>query len=92
MNQFTTISQLGVQAAQRGDLNLAETYFRDAAALQGEPPEAVFNLCKLLQMQGRNKEVVRVFQDKTTTKDYSQIHPQLLLTTSQAAISAGIDR
>ena len=89
MNQFTTISQLGVQAAQRGDLNLAETYFRDAAALQGEPPEAVFNLCKLLQMQGRNKEVVRVFQDKTTAKDYSRIHPQLLLTTSQAAISAG---
>lgn len=89
MSNFAAISKLGVQAAQLGNMQLAERYFRQAAELEGEPPEAIFNLCRLLHMQGKNQTVVDTFRKKISKKDYSRVHPQLLLITSQSAISSG---
>ena len=87
MSDFATTSKLGVQAAQSGDMLLAEKYFRQAAELKGEPPEAIFNLCRLLHMQGRNQDVVKTFLNKVSPKEYQNIHPQLLLIASQSAQS-----
>ena len=89
MSNFATISKLGVQAAQAGNMQLAEKYFKQAAELEGEPPEAIFNLCRLLHMQGKNQTVVDTFKKRIATKDYARVHPQLLLITSQSAISSG---
>ena len=68
---------------------LAEKYFRQAAELTGEPPEAIFNLCRLLQMQGRNEDVVKTFLNKISPKDYQNVHPQLLLIASLSAKDCG---
>ncbi len=87
MSNFLAISKLGVQAAQSGDLVTAEKYFRQAADMKGEPPEAIFNLCRLLNMQGRHKDVVQSFAKRIKSKDYINIHPQLLLIASQSAQS-----
>ena len=87
MSNFLAISKLGVQAAQSGDLVTAEKYFRQAADMKGEPPEAIFNLCRLLNMQGRHKDVVQAFTKRINSKDYINIHPQLLLIASQSAQS-----
>jgi Flp pilus assembly protein TadD len=89
MSDFATTSKLGVQAAQSGDMLLAEKYFRQAAELKGEPPEAIFNLCRLLHMQGRNQDVVKTFLNKVSPKEYQNIHPQLLLIASQSAKDCG---
>ena len=86
MSQFSTISQRGAQAAQNGNMGLAEKYFREAAELQGEPPEQIFNLCRLLQMQGRKEELIDIFTQKVDKEDYSKIHPHLLLMAGQSAI------
>ena len=87
MSNFIAISKLGVQAAQSGDLATAEKYFRQAADMKGEPPEAIFNLCRLLNMQGRHKDVVQSFTKRIKSQDYVNIHPQLLLIASQSAQS-----
>lgn len=86
MSQFSTISQRGAQAAQNGNMGLAEKYFREAAELQGEPPEQIFNLCRLLQIQGRNEELIDIFTQKVGKEDYPKIHPQLLLMAGQSAV------
>ena len=85
MSNFLAISKLGVQAAQSGDLVTAEKYFRQAADMKGEPPEAIFNLCRLLNMQGRHKDAVQSFTKRIKSQDYINIHPQLLLIASQSA-------
>jgi len=89
MSNFAAISKLGVQAAQSGNMYLAEKYFRQAAELEGEPPEAIFNLCRLLHMQGKNQNVIDTFKKKIAKKDYPHVHPQLLLIASQSAIRCG---
>ena len=89
MSNFASISKLGIQAAQGGNMILAEKYFRQAAELTGEPPEAIFNLCRLLQMQGRNEDVVKTFLNKISPKDYQNVHPQLLLIASLSAKDCG---
>ena len=89
MSNFASISKLGIQAAQGGNMILAEKYFRQAAELTGEPPEAIFNLCRLLQMQGRNEDVVKTFLNKISPKDYRNVHPQLLLIASLSAKDCG---
>ena len=89
MSNFASISKLGIQAAQGGNMILAEKYFRQAAELTGEPPEAIFNLCRLLQMQGRHQDVVNTFINKVNPKEYQRVHPQLLLIASQSAKDCG---
>ena len=87
MSNFLAISKLGVQAAQSGDLVTAEKYFRQAADMKGEPPEAIFNLCRLLNMQGKHEDVIQSFTKRIKSQDYVNIHPQLLLIASQSAQS-----
>ncbi|MAR06047.1 MAG: hypothetical protein CL862_02960 [Cyanobium sp. NAT70] len=56
------LNQLGVSAAMQGDLSKAEQHFITALALQPKNPGIFLNIAKLMQMQGRHFDLVRLYK------------------------------
>ena len=85
----TSDNKKGVAAAMAGNHIEAEQLFRQALKENQTAIEASMNLIRLLHMQGRHVETIRIFKQLEAKVQSDMMHPQIVYIVTQSAIKIG---
>ena len=85
--QLSELNKKGIDAAVRGDINVAEHFFRDAIQLDPKILESSFNLIKLFHINKRHHDAVLVFKQIVGNNRLNDLPLQVVNILSDCAIN-----
>ena len=87
-NMTDTNGQRGVASAMKGEMKIAEKYFRKAIEEDQDWQVGGYNLIRLLHMQSRHEEVVQIYEKIVKNIQIQNIHPQVTYMAGESAMRA----